>query len=549
MHCRVTRLPFRIVTTVLVSGLLLGCAAPTSQEVHSTAQPKADAVQNLTSVTEALRCMDTQFFRAPPTTPIILISQGVRDETQKAFSTDTREILFSAYSEMTARSQAFTFLDFDSTQLDIEAARTAVREAQQNAGGAAAGLSLRPTHYVRVAITQVDENVVASKTGAGISIPAIGPFAALPSLNFEKGQQASLISVDMNLVDFATRRVISGVNSKNSLAVVKTGTKADGEGRANRTPSKSSYEEGNLGSTSYSSSYSEVVGGSFLLGSLKLNYSMDKNETVSQGVRKLVELGFLEIMGKALKVPYWQCMNVKSDNQEAKSQFKALYDATNERGRLDVAQRVLISQGYLREGGEKAVTNALTRFQIEKGLPQTGRVDIETYQRLMGDDAGSSDNARLSADSQAPIIDGPAVVPSIILNGASYGVGDQILATIKNLKTQYTRCYYKDSQSRIMQVLPNRFQGDSMIRPGEDVIIGRDKTGKDYFKLVAETPGVSEQVMCINASADLYSRIPPRLRVADLTPMALQSLDEILTAFKEVDPLGVASQKIDITVQ
>lgn len=541
------RLP-ALVAVVVGLGVASCAPAPTSNEVLATAQPKSAAVQNMSSVTEALRCMDTQFFRAPPTTPIILISQGVRDETQKATGNDTREILFSAYSEMTARSQAFTFLDFDSTQADIEAARMAVRDAQQAAGGAASGLGLglRPTHYVRVAITQADENVVASKTGMGLSIPALGPLAALPSLNFEKGQQATLISVDMNLVDFATRRVISGVTSKNSLAVVRTGTKADGEGRANRAPSKSSYEEGNFGSTSYSSSYSEVAGGSFLLGSLKLSYSMDKNETISQGVRKLVELGFLEIMGKALKVPYWQCLNVADDNQEAKAMLRKNFDGLNDRDRNEGASRLLRSQGYMRDGGDsRALAQAVTRFQIEKGLPQTGRVDFATYERLMA--GGEVATAPLAA---GPVLDGPAVVPDINLNATSgYGVGDRILVTVRSAREQYLRCYYKDSQSRIVQILPNRFQPSPTIAAKEDRNIGQDPAGKDYFTMVAETGGAQEQILCINSGADLFSRLPPRLQGGDLTPLPLQSLDEIVTAFKEVDALGVAARKVDITVQ
>ena len=92
-------------------------------------------------------------------------------------------MLITAIAKMSARSNAFRFVDFDPTQIDVQMLSELI--------GLRPGF-VAPNYYIRGAITQLDSNVLSSNVSAGISAPSL-------DLAASRGQIISVMSVDLNI--------------------------------------------------------------------------------------------------------------------------------------------------------------------------------------------------------------------------------------------------------------------------------------------------------------------------------------------------------------
>ena len=120
-----------------------GCAFTDPQQASVVAQPKAKPVRNITSFTPALRCMD-ELFVTYGVQNVVITSAGIPDATGK-IGGGTKDMLISAVSQMSVRSQAFTFVDFDQTQADVAQLQSLVGITDE---------FRVPSYYIRGAITQ-----------------------------------------------------------------------------------------------------------------------------------------------------------------------------------------------------------------------------------------------------------------------------------------------------------------------------------------------------------------------------------------------------------
>lgn len=84
------------------------------------------------------------------------------------------------------KSKAFRFVDFDQSQFDTNA-------LQQLVGFTDTFLVFN--YYLREAISQFDENIVAENAGAGFSLPFV-------DAGISADQVMSFIIVDLNVSDF-----------------------------------------------------------------------------------------------------------------------------------------------------------------------------------------------------------------------------------------------------------------------------------------------------------------------------------------------------------
>src|SRR3984957_6756170 len=153
----------RSVTALATAGLtLLTACQVTPQHAYDVAQPQTAAVRNIGNFNEALRCMDDMFL-AQGKRDIYITTAGIPDATG-LISAGTKEMFITAVSRMSAKSNAFRFVDYDPTQLDVQVLSELV------------GLHddfVAPNYYVRGAITQLDSNVLQSSASAGVSIPGM----------------------------------------------------------------------------------------------------------------------------------------------------------------------------------------------------------------------------------------------------------------------------------------------------------------------------------------------------------------------------------------
>ena len=96
-----------------------------------------------------------------------------------------------------------------------------------------------------------------------------------------------------------------------------------------------------------------------------------------------------------------------------------------------------------------------------------------------------------------------------------------------------------------MRVFPNRYQSDAHLVPGEIVAIPGRTAG---FQIQVEGGGAQEEVMCVASDREITQHLPSALQVRDLVPMPIGSLDELATAFLEIDRTGVSQARLPVSV-
>ena len=165
-------------------------------------------------------------------------------------------MFISAVSRMSAQSNAFRFVDYDITQLDVQVLSELV------------GLRndfVAPSYYIRGAITQLDSSVLASSQSAGMSLAQVG--------HRRLQRPGRLGHVD-------------GPQCR------PAGDPAD----HSRPSGQQLHRGGALGRGA-------DVGGLIGKAGLSFSVSLDRSEGFAQAVRNLVELSTIEVLGKLARFP------------------------------------------------------------------------------------------------------------------------------------------------------------------------------------------------------------------------------------------------------
>lgn len=157
----------------LVAGaaLLGGCATPISpkddalfQSYASTSdRPATRPVRSMSSFSDSLMCMDRMMREAEiPTT--LITSKQIPDFSGRV-PVATKDMVITALSQMSRVSNAFRFVDFEvdiARQDTVQNLTTILLNNNQ--------MQLqRPALYVSGAISFVDQNVLSTRHGAGVS--------------------------------------------------------------------------------------------------------------------------------------------------------------------------------------------------------------------------------------------------------------------------------------------------------------------------------------------------------------------------------------------
>lgn len=513
------------VLPLVMMGALAGCVTPNPETAKVASQPKTAASRNITNFSDSLKCMD-DLFLAYGKRDIFITTSGIPDSTGKV-SAGTKEMLISALSQTSIKSKAFKFIDYDTAQGDLNQLFTDVSNA---------GLSTMtmPSYYIRGAVTQLDENTLDDQAAGSLALP----FA---DLGLSKDQVVSLVSVDMNVGHVQTRSILPGVNASNTIAVARQGKGGDAGGKI-----------GKMG--------------------LQFSLNMNRSEGLHQAVRVLIELGLIETLGKLAEVPYWQCLQIEKTNPVAMQQARDWFDGMAEKDRVTHAQTKLTQYGYYKGPvtgtTDSATSAAIGRYQQENNLIADGRVNFDLYYSLMDSKgaqiapppvAAASPGAMSAAAAPLPAA-APAVAKvappaatalSVSLDSDRgprpvYRVNEALSATARVTGDAFLYCYYKDADSVIARVYPNRFEPDAYVAANKAIAIPTKSSSK--FKIRFDKAGAKEQVACFASGRELGTRLPDSLKAEDLTPLGTRSMDDVANAFKSQDP-GVSQTRLDITVQ
>ncbi|MCB2054687.1 MAG: DUF4384 domain-containing protein [Geminicoccaceae bacterium] len=496
----------------MVAGLALlsaSCAFTPAEDVPQVARADARPVRNVTSFSESLRCMD-RLFANFGVRDVVVTSQGIPDATGE-IETGTKEMLISAISRMSTSSGAFVFVDFDQTQFDVNALQDLVGFTDN---------FVVPNYYIRGAITQLDEGVVAETVGGGLSF-------AQADVGASVDQVYSLITVDTNVGDLLTRQILTGTSASNALAVRRRGFAVDG-GAALDNPT---------------------------LG-VNLTLSFNNSEGVHQAVRTLVELSTVESLGRLTQVPYWRCLGIEQTNPAIEDQARGWFTAMGREGQVSFVQLALAGQGFY-DGPvtgrlDPATRESVGAYQAANGLIADGRVDFDLYASLISGDLalGRRPDPKVVPAVYEPAATRAAQPLALTLTTPRgdkpvFAPGELLQVQVRPNRDAFVYCYYEAADGNIARILPNRFQPNALAAGLQEL---RVPAAGSPFEITLDEPGSREEILCLASSDERGMALPPALREADLAPLPVASLGDLVDAFQNVsvEPLVVARLPIQV---
>ena len=502
------------------AAVLVGCAS-VGNESYIKVRPRTEVVRTTTSFSGALRCMDDLFTsRGVHSVPVTTI--GIPDATGKVRS-GIRDMLITSIAQMSEHSGAFKYVDWEYESKELQVLFQQVRDSDRKAFETQYE---NPRYYIRGAVTQFDQNVVDNRYGGGVA----GQYQDYAGDVFaDWSANASVVALDMNVGDILTRKIVPGLSSNNSIAIDQRGGAVAG-----------ALSNNDLG--------------------LTLDFESTQAEGVHVAIRTLVELGSIETLGKLTRVPYWRCLQIESTAPGVLREMEDWWRDMSEEERNLFAERTLVRSGYLAgpadEEPDAASREAIARYQAEKDLVVSGRVNFQLYTRLIGDDrpvsAGPPELDMGSEETLAPPVDARELRESVQIelftdrgSEPSYAPMEFLHANVQVSGNAYVYCYYQDGAGDIARVFPNRFQSDPRLAAGEIVTIPGREAG---FQIQIEGDGPREEVICLASDREIANRLPVELHGYDLVPMPVESLDEIARAFFAIDRAIVSQARLPISV-
>ncbi len=529
-----SRLSVTLITGILLSALA-GCALPPPERTYVDQQPKTTPVRNITSFTPALQCMD-QLFQATGKNSFMITSAGIPDATGQ-MQAGTKEMLISTIAKMSTKSDAFTFVDFDLDKRDVLAAQQLI--------GIQAGFEV-PRYYIRGAITQVDKGIVADRVGGGIGFSLGGGSSGgagssnsnttntsdrKGTLGYSSDIGTSVITIDLNMGDLVTRKIIPGVSTSNSIVVTRRGTGFDADAQI------------------------EKFGVAF-------EFSMDRSEGSHQALRTLVELSLIEVLGKFAGVPYWSCLQIKQTDPSVLVAARDQYEKLGPGGEasdgplLQAVVAGLVTGGYLesaggiQDAGDPHLKQAVSKYQADNDLVATGRLSFELYYNMSNKGLIQPGGAVAGGvkPTQKPTAEKGSINVHVSTSRGTtptYRVGERLDLNAQVSDDGYLYCYYGDETGKIARIYPNRYAPDPYLSAGQRVDIpGREA----QFSIEFTDPGTRQEVLCLASKQELGVKLPASFKVVDLEPVGVSSFEEVVQAFQALDREGLSFQRIRLSV-
>lgn len=343
---------FSIVRTlagVFLAGMCAGCAFVDASIPEKITDQFPDTVPRATATnfSYSLVCMDNLFV-IHKSDPLMVTAQGIYNYTSDhGISSGGKEMLITAISQMTQRSNAVRFVAYGSDIKDI----LDLQGAHPNKG------TFRPPDYfIRGGITQHNKNLYSAQNGLGLS----GEFGQEEGVFSDSKQTGyGTLSMDLTAGYVANLQMVPGINSSNTLAITKT--------------------------------ENESLTADLSIEILGLSYSLTENvnRDFNSILRALIQVGAIEIIGKLQKVPYWRCL----ENAGMIKARSARIHQEHNRLRDNPVELVTFAQIYLKEIGyytgeadgelSLATKTAMQAFQKHHNLLATGEVDFDSYRIMM----------------------------------------------------------------------------------------------------------------------------------------------------------------------
>ncbi len=507
------------------TALLGGCATPLAPKNDALMQsyasthdrPATRPVRSMSSFSDSLMCMDHMMREAEiPTT--LITSKQIPDYSGRV-PVAAKDMVITALSQMSRLSNAFRFVDFEvdiARQDTVQNLTTILLNNNQ--------MQLqRPALYVSGAISFVDQNVLSTRHGAGVSGERV-------ELGYDRSRGATIIGLEMHLGDFRTRTLIPGLDSANEVIIGNAGQGLDLAGK---------------------------------IGSYGVQFNVGRDLTQGSGaaMRTLVELAVIELAGKWTRLPYWRCLTLDNTHPEFQRQLREWYDEGDTATQARLVQRYLASQGYLPAfeqplpANDPVLREAVGRFQADIGMVVTGVINFPTYERALREFVAIGEDGKLARVGWPELSTGQTPVAPLMVNlqientvkdRTAFESGTHIFTSATVSRAAHLFCYLRDANGNLVKLLPNMVNPDSLVSANQAVRLPDWMVPYPAFVLEAGAPG-DEALMCLASNEDPMTRLPQELNVPALTPLrgvpSLEALREQFTAAVGADNL--ASQTLE----
>ncbi|MGF6507618.1 DUF4384 domain-containing protein [Paraburkholderia sp. 35.1] len=459
-------------------------------------------------------------------TPIRITSKSIADPSGKA-GTSVKDLVITALAQMSERSKTFEFVDYEINLVQ--------QDTVQYLSSLLLGMNAMniepPQVYVSGAVSYIDENVVGKRRSLGISADgSIRGHEFSTDLAYDGDVHASIIALELHLGELRTRTLVPGIYAANSAIVAKSGSGIEG-------------------------------GGTIFKTGVQFSLSNDHSQGSGLALRSLVDLGMIELVGKWLKLPYWQCLSLNEAAPEFQRELRTWYDAATPAYLTMLAQTVLRRETYY-DGPVDGISStelkaAIAEFQMDQDIPSTGLLSFPTYQAMLAkrvpvDVHGNVQKVDLSA--VAPASDalslkeggqGPIDVTLSAEGGDHPRVGDELNLDVRLNRSAALRCYYEDASHTVTQIYPNPFEPMSEVQAYSSTSIPvKDKR----FSIRFEKPG-HEEVLCFAANASVFEHLPSELKGPGLeTITGFPALVDITNAMLALNAPSLSVGRLNVAV-
>lgn len=508
--------------TSLVCLTLASCAS--QEAVHKEVKelqtgPSATPHKSITNFSSGLRCMDNMMIEYG-VQDISMLVEDLEDQTSKV-NAGTKDMLITAMSKMTRRSRAIKLIPFGNDSGNLI--------SFLGAAGSQSAYSVIPQYDIRGSISQLDSSVVRKQVGASIAAEKWG-------LGASASTAGSILGVDLSVLSTQDLSVLHGVTSSNAVVLFQSGSGGD----ADATIKKSG---------------------------ISFDFQVARSEAAVQALRNLIELASIELVGRLVKVPYWQCLGIPADSPDIQQEMEDWHYSMQAHGELEgyVRSRLVARGAYPMEETDpyRALDMAIRTYQRAMQVPETGELDYALFELLLNGKSATTPIHRpdivLAAriedkpvkveDAKDPIIPPKQTAPLRLTlrpakSSTSFNRGETIALLANTNKAAYVYCYFIDAEQQIQRFFPNRFQANNFLAPGSSLRL----PGKMPFDITADSQGRQEQVSCYATSQNIFHKLPLALRAYDFEPLKVSSANAIRDGFQAASNGEAAEARFTITV-
>ena len=528
---RIAQSVSRLTPVAMAAALLAACATtPTPSNlkvIRAESNPVDRSQRAITNFTPALRCMDDMMFRNG-TRDVTLMMEELKDATQKV-PVSARDMMTSAISDMTRRSRAVRLSVFGTDQQNLS---QFLQQAQKSNA-----FAVLPEFNLRGTISQLDEEIKRDSSSFGLLTERVF------GVRFGNDVKFSVLGFDSAIVRSETMTLVPGVSSKNTTVLVRRDASAsDGQAR-------------------------------IINANAVFSFSAARADGTSQAARNMVELAAIELVGKLIRAPYWQCLGTPDDDAEVQREIEDWFVS------MDDGERVVFVKERLRErryydgaldpSADRAFAAALASYRQALGLAPNGGLDLGFFKRFIdravpfgplaappsravvaqaaaasaaqaatAAAAAASASSASSTSSATAANTTPAAPASVAAAAAPLrafavaGKQNTVELRVVSDAPGYAYCYARDPQKNaIRRIFPNRFTKDPRIEAGRAITL----PGAERFKLDA-----GHEFACVHAPREIYNSLPPPLRWGDFEDIRLPGFDEIRQQFAQASGLPIA---------